>query len=195
MRIGLNWSEDWIGLDWIEDWIGLRIGLDWIIIYVYVTKSFKNCELNRGVEGSWIGYDSIGFDSIGFDWIRFDSLCTYTNLRFDFILGFILSSLEKTLLLVNLVTVPGSMFIVINFLELLHLITWVSIAFIWLHTVVYMLLRLNEYCNVKYATCTLRYHGRWILTKNAKNIFLLLKLRRLRYVFCKKNGKNSFFTF
>lgn len=40
---------------------------------------------------------------------------------------FILSSLEKTLLLVNLVTVPGSMFIVINFLELLHLITWLKL--------------------------------------------------------------------
>ncbi|KAL9984102.1 hypothetical protein ACROYT_G006361 [Oculina patagonica] len=40
---------------------------------------------------------------------------------------FILSSLEKTLLLVNLVTVPGSMFIVINFLELLHLMTWVKL--------------------------------------------------------------------
>ncbi|KAJ7392323.1 hypothetical protein OS493_011980 [Desmophyllum pertusum] len=40
---------------------------------------------------------------------------------------FILSSLEKTLLLVNLVTVPGTMFIVINFLELLHLMTWVKL--------------------------------------------------------------------
>ena len=59
---------------------------------------------------------------------------TNSNFIIDSILGFILSSLEKTLLLVNLVTVPGSMFIVINFLELLHLITWVSITSIWLHT-------------------------------------------------------------
>lgn len=80
---------------------------------------------------------------------------THNNCRFDYILGFILSSLEKTLLLVNLVTVPGSMFIVINFLELLHLITWVSIPSIWLHSK-YMLLSSNEYnCNVKYATCSL----------------------------------------
>lgn len=43
-----------------------------------------------------------------------------------FLVGFILSSLEKTLLLFSLVTVPGSMFIVINFLDFLHLMTWVS---------------------------------------------------------------------
>ena len=49
------------------------------------------------------------------------------NVMTNFLIGVILSSLEKTLLLVNLVTVPGSMFIVINFLELLHLMTWVSI--------------------------------------------------------------------
>ena len=40
--------------------------------------------------------------------------------------GFILTSLEKTLLLFNLVTVPGSMFIVINFWDFLHFMTWVS---------------------------------------------------------------------
>ena len=45
----------------------------------------------------------------------------------NFLSGFLLSSLEKTLLLVNLVTVPGSMFIVINFMDFLHIITWVSI--------------------------------------------------------------------
>ena len=44
----------------------------------------------------------------------------------SFFAGFILSSLEKTLLLFNLVTVPGSMFIVINFLDFVHLMTWVS---------------------------------------------------------------------
>ena len=66
-------------------------------------------------------------------------LMTFCNFRFDSVLGFILSSLEKTLLLVNLVTVPGSMFIVINFLELLHLITWVSITSIWQHTMICVL--------------------------------------------------------
>ncbi|XP_022791955.1 uncharacterized protein LOC111331163 isoform X1 [Stylophora pistillata] len=40
---------------------------------------------------------------------------------------FLLSSLEKTLLLVNFVTVPGSMFIVINFMEFLHIITWIKL--------------------------------------------------------------------
>lgn len=40
---------------------------------------------------------------------------------------FLLSSLEKTLLLVNLVTVPGSMFIVINFMDFLHIITWIKL--------------------------------------------------------------------
>ena len=40
--------------------------------------------------------------------------------------GFILTSLEKTLLLFNLVTVPGSMFIVINFWDFFHFMTWVS---------------------------------------------------------------------
>ena len=45
----------------------------------------------------------------------------------NFLSGFLLSSLEKTLLLVNLVTVSGSMFIVINFMDFLHIITWVSI--------------------------------------------------------------------
>ena len=45
----------------------------------------------------------------------------------NFLSGFLLSSLEKTLLLVNLVTVPGSMFIVVNFMDFLHIITWVSI--------------------------------------------------------------------
>ena len=45
----------------------------------------------------------------------------------NFLSGFLLSSLEKTLLLVNLVTVPGSIFIVINFMDFLHIITWVSI--------------------------------------------------------------------
>lgn len=41
--------------------------------------------------------------------------------------SFILSSLEKTLLLFNLVTVPSSMFIVINFWGFLHFLTWVEL--------------------------------------------------------------------
>ena len=40
--------------------------------------------------------------------------------------GFILTSLEKTLLLFNLVTVPGSMFIVINFWDFFQFMTLVS---------------------------------------------------------------------
>ncbi|XP_073241214.1 uncharacterized protein [Porites lutea] len=41
--------------------------------------------------------------------------------------SFILSSLEKTLLLFSLISVPGSMFIVINFLDLIHFTTWVKL--------------------------------------------------------------------
>ena len=41
----------------------------------------------------------------------------------------------------------------------------------------------------------LRYHGRWIFKKNAKNLFSLFKLRILRKIICKKNGEKSFFTF
>lgn len=47
----------------------------------------------------------------------------------NFFLGFFLSSFEKILLLVNLVIVLGSMFIVINFMDFLYIIIWVSIYF------------------------------------------------------------------
>ena len=54
----------------------------------------------------------------------FLNLCSL-SFTFPFV-GFILTSLEKTLLLFNLVTVPGSMFIVINFWDFFHFMTWVS---------------------------------------------------------------------
>ena len=37
----------------------------------------------------------------------------------------------------------------------------------------------------------LRYHVRWILTRDGKNFFRLFKLRRLRKIFCKKMGKKK----
>ena len=59
--------------------------------------------------------------------------CVIYLIVLSYFAGFILTSREKTLLLFNLVTVPGSMFIVINFLDFLHLMTWVSISVILLH--------------------------------------------------------------
>ena len=41
----------------------------------------------------------------------------------------------------------------------------------------------------------LRYHGRWILTKNGKNLFFAVHIEKTEINILQKNGKKSFFTF
>ena len=42
---------------------------------------------------------------------------------------------------------------------------------------------------------TLRYHGRWILTKNGNEIFLAVLIEKTEINILQKNGRKSFFTF
>ena len=41
----------------------------------------------------------------------------------------------------------------------------------------------------------LRYHGRWIFKKNAKNLFFAVQIEKTENKICRKNGEKSFLTF
>ena len=41
----------------------------------------------------------------------------------------------------------------------------------------------------------LRYHGRWVLTKNGKKLFFAVQIEKTEINILQKNGKKSFFTF